>query len=87
MYFLLGANVVGDTYDEEENNVGVEVENIQNGVDLTADSALKDQANEVQTAAASQPVQQVAAATSDDDDDDDEDDDDDVTDFEEGKHF
>lgn len=34
---------MGDTYEEEENN-GVEVESIQNGVDLnTADSALKDQ--------------------------------------------
>lgn len=81
--------VVEDNYNEEENTVGVEVENIQNGVDLTADStALKDQANEVQTvAAAAQPAAQQAAASSteDDDDDDDDDDEDDVTDFEEGK--
>lgn len=40
---FLYKTVVGDTYEGEENN-GVEIEGVQNGVDLnTADSALKDQ--------------------------------------------
>lgn len=80
---------VGDTegaslYDDEENNV--EVDNIQNGIDLnSADSGLKDSANEVvsQSVPAATVQQQIAADSSEDEDDDEDDDDDDVTDIEE----
>lgn len=76
---------VGDTegstiYDEDVNNIGVEVDNIQNGIDLAQnDVALKDPSNDNVAAASIQAAQQqvsIASAASDDDDDEDDDDDD-----------
>lgn len=77
-------DIEGSTiYDEDVNNIGVEVDNIQNGIDLAQnDVALKDPSIQDQVAAGTIQAAQQQVSIAPDNDDDDDDDEDDIGDIE-----